>query len=92
MLSSVVKNVFPKKIGVERSKVYHVAIMPCTAKKDEIRRPQFGDETDLVITSRELAQMIKEAKIDFKNLEESKGDTIYSEYSGVELFSVLLEE
>ena len=56
--------------------------MPCTAKKDEIRRPQFEDETDLVITSRELAQMIKEAKIDFKNLEESKGDTIYSEYSG----------
>ena len=51
MLSSVVKNVFPKKIGIERSKVYHVAIMPCTAKKDEIRRPQFGDETDLVITS-----------------------------------------
>ena len=56
--------------------------MPCTAKKDEIRRPQFEDETDLVITSRELAQMIKEANIDFKNLPESEGDTIYSEYSG----------
>ena len=82
MLSSVVKNVFPKKIGVERSKIYHVAFMPCTAKKDEIRRPQFEDETDLVITSRELAQMIKEAKIDFKSLPESEGDTIYSEYSG----------
>ena len=82
MLSSVVKNVFPKKIGVERSRIYHVAFMPCTAKKDEIRRPQFEDETDLVITSRELAQMIKEADIDFKNLPESEGDTIYSEYSG----------
>ena len=82
MLSSVVKNVFPKKIGVERSRIYHVAFMPCTAKKDEIRRPQFEDETDLVITSRELAQMIKEANIDFKNLPESEGDTIYSEYSG----------
>ena len=82
MLSSVVKNVFPKKIGVERSRIYHVAFMPCTAKKDEIRRPQFEDETDLVITSRELAQMIKEANIDFKNLPETEGDTIYSEYSG----------
>ena len=82
MLSSVVKNVFPKKIGVDRSRIYHVAFMPCTAKKDEIRRPQLTDETDLVITSRELAQLIKDAKIDFKNLPESEGDTIYSEYSG----------
>jgi hypothetical protein len=82
MLSSVVKNIFPKKIGVDRSKIYHVAFMPCTAKKDEIRRPQLADETDLVITSRELAKLIKDAKIDFKNLPESEGDTIYSEYSG----------
>ena len=82
MLSSVIKNVFPKKIGVERERIYNVAIMPCTAKKDEIRRPQFSDETDSVITSRELAQMIKEAKIDFKNLEETPLDTIYSEYTG----------
>ena len=82
MLSSVVKNIFPKKIGVDRERIYHVAFMPCTAKKDEIRRPQFSDETDLVITSRELAQLIKDAKIDFKNLPESEGDTIYSEYTG----------
>ena len=82
MLSSVIKNVFPKKIGVERSRIYNVAIMPCTAKKDEIRRPQFSDETDNVITSRELAQMIKDAKIDFKNLEETPLDTIYSEFTG----------
>ena len=82
MLSSVVKNVFPKKIGVNRERIYHVAFMPCTAKKDEIRRPQLTDETDLVITSRELAQLIKDAKINFKNLPESEGDTIYSEYTG----------
>ena len=82
MLSSVIKNVFPRKIGVERDRIYNVAIMPCTAKKDEIRRPQFSDETDTVITSRELAQMIKDAKIDFKNLEETPLDTIYSEYTG----------
>ena len=82
MLSSVIKNVFPKKIGVERERIYNVAIMPCTAKKDEIRRPQFSDETDAVVTSRELAQMIKDAKIDFKNLEETPLDTIYSEFTG----------
>ena len=82
MLSSVIKNVFPRKIGVERERIYNVAIMPCTAKKDEIRRPQFSDETDAVVTSRELAQMIVDAKIDFKNLEETPLDTIYSEFTG----------
>ena len=82
MLSSVVKNVFPKKIGVDRSQIYNVAIMPCTAKKDEILRPQLDGETDEVITSRELAKMIKAAKIDYNSLEETKLDTIYSEYTG----------
>mgnify|MGYP004451640619 FL=1 len=76
MLSSVIKNVFPKKIGVDKSKIYNVAIMTCTAKKDEIIRPQFNGETDEVITSRELAQMIKNAKINFKDLEETKLDSI----------------
>jgi NADH-quinone oxidoreductase subunit G len=82
MLAAVVKNIFPKKIGVDRSKIYHVAFMPCTAKKDEIRRPQLNGETDLVITSRELAQLIKDAKIDFKNIPDSEPDTLYSEYTG----------
>ena len=82
MLSSVVKNIFPKKIGVDRERIYHVAFMPCTAKKDEIRRPQLNGETDLVITSRELAQLIKDSNIDFKNLPDTEPDTIYSEYTG----------
>ena len=82
MLGSVVKNIFPKKIGVDKSKIYHVAFMPCTAKKDEIRRPQLNGETDLVITSRELAQLIKDSNIDFKTLPDTEPDTIYSEYTG----------
>ena len=82
MLSSVIKNIFPKKIGVSKDDIYNVAIMPCTAKKDEIKRPQLNNETDAVITSRELASMIQEAGIDFENLEETELDTIYSEYTG----------
>ena len=82
MLSSVIKNVFPKKIGVTKDIIYNVGIMPCTAKKDEIKRPQLNSETDAIITSRELATMIQEAGIDFENLEETKLDTIYSEYTG----------
>jgi len=82
MLGAVVKKIFPKKIGVDSSKIYHVAFMPCTAKKDEIRRPQLNGETDLVITSRELAQLIKDSNIDFKNLPDTEPDTLYSEYTG----------
>ena len=82
MLSSVIKNIFPKKIGVSKDDIYNVGIMPCTAKKDEIKRPQLNGETDAIITSRELATMIKEAGIDFENLEETELDTIYSEYTG----------
>ena len=76
------KNVFAKKIGVEKDDIYNVGIMPCTAKKDEIKRPQLNNETDAVITSRELASMIQEAGIDFTHLEETELDTIYSEYTG----------
>ena len=82
MLSSVIKNVFAKKIGVSKEEIYNVGIMPCTAKKDEIKRPQLNNETDAIITSRELATMIKEAGIDFASLEETELDTIYSEYTG----------
>lgn len=82
MISSAIKNSFPKKIGVSKDKIYNVAIMPCTAKKDESLRFQLKNETDAVITSRELAKMIKEAKIDFNNLEETELDTIYSEFTG----------
>ena len=82
MLSSVIKNIFAKKIGVDKENIYNVGIMPCTAKKDEIKRPQLNNETDAVITSRELALMIQEAGIDFVNLKETELDTIYSKYTG----------
>ena len=82
MLSSVIKNIFAKKIGVNKEDIYNVGIMPCTAKKDEIKRPQLNNETDAIITSRELASMIQEAGIDFKNLKETELDTIYSKHTG----------
>ena len=82
MLSSVIKNIFPKKIGVSKENIYNVGIMPCTSKKDEIKIPQLNGEKDAIITSRELATMIQEAGIDFADLEETELDTIYSEYTG----------
>ena len=82
MLSSVIKNIFAKKIGVSKENIYNVGIVPCTAKKDEIKRPQLKNETDAIITSRELAKMIQEAGIDFANLKETELDSIYSNFTG----------
>ena len=56
-----------------------VSIMPCTAKKREIKR--VGD-VDVSLTTRELVQMIKESNIDFPYLEDGKFDTPFGEYTG----------
>ncbi|WP_126992496.1 NADH-dependent [FeFe] hydrogenase, group A6 [Thermosipho globiformans] len=84
MMSSVVKTYFAKKIGVDPEDIIMVSIMPCTAKKDEITRPQQkikledGREiktTDYVITTRELAKLIKMKQINFIGLENEDFDS-----------------
>ena len=67
-------------------RVYSVAIMPCTAKKFECRREQLEKDgqplVDLVITTQELARMIRESNIDFVNLPDTECDNPLGEYSG----------
>lgn len=67
-------------------KVYSVAIMPCTAKKAEAARPELEKDgerlIDLVLTTQELARMIKEAGIDFANLPDTEPDKPFAEYTG----------
>ncbi|ONN26517.1 ferredoxin [Thermosipho affectus] len=83
MMSSVVKTYFAKKIGVDPEDIVMVSVMPCTAKKDEIKRPQQkikledGREiqpTDYVITTRELAKLIKIKEINFAGLKDEEFD------------------
>ncbi len=66
--------------------VYSVAVMPCTAKKFEAQRPELEKDgkrlIDLVITTDELARMIKEAGIDFTRLPDSEPDSPLGEYTG----------
>ena len=66
--------------------LYSVAIMPCTAKKAEAARPELikdGEKLiDLVLTTQELARMIKEAGIDFAQLPDTKPDDPFAEYTG----------
>lgn len=72
MMSQVIKTYFAEKNNIDPAKLFVVAVMPCTAKKSEAQRPEHKLDgrrsTDLVITTRELAWMIKSAGIDFVNL------------------------
>jgi iron-only hydrogenase group A len=73
MMSSMVKTYFAEKIDKKPEDILSVAVMPCTAKKGESRREQLKkngmQDTDIVITTRELAWMIKSAGIDFVNIQ-----------------------
>lgn len=78
VLSSLVKSWMPEKANIEGSKIRTVSVMPCSAKKDEAGRPALrkGEvpDTDLVITVREFAKLLKGRGIDLKTIEEAEFD------------------
>ncbi len=78
MLGALAKTYYAKKKGIDPADVFVVSIMPCTAKKFEAARPEMNDsghqDVDVVLTSRELGRMIKEAGLDFANLPDEDYD------------------
>ncbi len=79
MFGAVLKTYYAEKMGIDPAKMYVVSVMPCTAKKFEAQRDEMKNssgfvDVDAVLTTRELAQMIKECGIDFANLEDSQFD------------------
>ncbi|GAA0078453.1 ferredoxin hydrogenase [Clostridium sp. CTA-5] len=80
------KTYYPEIEGLNPKDVFTVTIMPCTSKKFEADRGEMENDglrnIDAVITTRELAKMIKAAKIDFINLEEGVVDPAMGEYTG----------
>lgn len=86
MLSPVLKEFLPARIGVSRENLTVVAIMPCTAKKFEASREELCTngipDTDYVLTTQELGRMIREAGIDYEALEPQEADNPFGEYSG----------
>ncbi len=87
MLSRVLMELVPQYFeGFTKENMKIVSIMPCTAKKVEAKRAQLRKddkfETDFVLTTQELAKMIKSAGIDFKSLEPSEGDSPFAQYTG----------
>ena len=86
MFSAVIKEHFKKQDEEEGKKTYVVAIMPCTAKKDEILRPDNHtngrQDTDIVITTQEIIRMIKQVGIKFETLHSEACDMPFSMASG----------
>ena len=86
MFGAILKSYYAKKEGIDPEKIYTVSVMPCIAKKFESKRPEMKEngleDVDNVITTRELARMIKQANIDFEKLEDSKFDDPMGEATG----------
>ncbi len=79
MFGAISKSYYAEKMGLAPEDIYTVSIMPCTAKKFEAQREEMKtngvQEVDMVITTRELAKMIKMAGLNFPNLPESDFDS-----------------
>jgi len=78
MLGALIKSYYASKLNIDPKDIFVVSVMPCTAKKFEITRPEMKNQglpnVDAVLTTRELARMIKSAGIDFKSLEDEEFD------------------
>ena len=86
MEGAMIKSYYAEKAGIDPKDIIVVSVMPCTAKKFEAKRPELSNngypDVDVVITTRELARMIKVANIDFNKLPNEDFDDLLGESSG----------
>lgn len=86
MFGAVLKTWFAEKNGIDPKNIVSVSVMPCTAKKYEIGRDDESaaglPDVDISITTRELARMIKRARLDFVNLPDEEFDNPLGEDTG----------
>ena len=86
MFGALVKTYYARARNLEPENIVSVSIMPCTAKKFEAYRPEMHDsghrDVDYVLTTRELAILIKQAGLDFERLEDAKYDRLMGESTG----------
>ena len=86
MFGAIAKSYYAKKVGIKPENMTVVSVMPCIAKKYEAKRDELYNEglsdVDIVISTRELAGMIKESGIDLVNLDEDDFDNPLGESTG----------
>lgn len=85
MLGALIKSYFAEKAQIDPTRIYSVSIMPCTAKKFEASRPELGRDgmadVDAVLTTRELAQLIRMHGLDLSSIPPQMPDTPFGERS-----------
>ena len=87
MFGAVTKSYFAKKADIDPARICSISIMPCVSKKGEAALPQmadagFGQDVDIVITTRELVRMIRAESVYPMALDEVEFDSPLGEYSG----------
>lgn len=84
MFGALVKNVYAKRAGIDPANVFVVTVMPCTAKKGEKQRTVTNElvDVDAVLTTRELAHLLKGNGILLPDLPDGETDSPFGEYSG----------
>lgn len=87
MLGVLAKTYYAEKLKLDPARLFMVSIMPCTAKKYEIDRTEEmyasgHKDVDVVLTTRELARMLKQSGVDFLNLPDAQPDSILGDYTG----------
>ena len=87
MVGAMAKTYYAEKMAIDPAKIRVISIMPCTAKKWEIVRSEDMkssgyQDVDVSLTTRELARMIKQAGINFRDLAEEEADSPLGEYTG----------
>ncbi|MGF7186234.1 iron-only hydrogenase group A [Desulfitispora alkaliphila] len=96
MFGTLAKTYYAKHKDIDPENIYSVSIMPCTAKKFEASRPEFNtageywgneaiQDVDAVLTTRELARLVKGEGIDLTELPEKQYDSLMGEGSGAAL-------
>jgi len=82
MFGAIAKTYYAEKMNIDPKNIVVVSVMPCLAKKYEAARPEMNSDVDVVITTRELAKMIKESGINFASLKDEEFDSILGESTG----------
>ncbi|NLI89016.1 MAG: 4Fe-4S binding protein [Epulopiscium sp.] len=82
MFGAIAKTYYAEKINVPRENLVVASVMPCLAKKYEADREELNQDVDMVISTRELAKLIKQANIDFNSLEDEEYDQPLGESTG----------
>ncbi len=82
MFGAVIKSYYAKQNNLDPDNIFVVSVIPCTAKKFEADREELGNDVDVALTTRELANMIKGAGITFTDLADEDFDAPFNKATG----------